>query len=92
MTPAGRIARDVGRTVFGIDPAGYHSARLGYPEELYPVILDRAGGDAVRAIVEVGAGTGIATAELLRPEVTRYVAVVAASAVTMAGKASARHR
>jgi SAM-dependent methyltransferase len=73
--PDGRIDRGVGRNIFGLDAAGYHSARLGYPDELYAEIFDRAGGDAVRAIVEIGAGTGLATSALCTPRVERYVAV-----------------
>ncbi|WP_299427434.1 trans-aconitate 2-methyltransferase [Sphingomonas bacterium] len=41
---------------------------------MYAEVLDRAGGD-VRAIVEIGAGTGLATGPLFGPRIERYVAV-----------------
>ena len=75
MRGEGRIARETGRSVFGADPAGYHAARLDYPPELYRVILDRAGGEAIRAIAEIGPGTGLATQHLLPAATERYVAI-----------------
>ncbi|QDZ07926.1 class I SAM-dependent methyltransferase [Sphingomonas panacisoli] len=71
---SGRIDRGVGRSIFGLDPAGYHAARLDYPDALYERIFDRA-DFPVRAVVEIGAGTGHATAKLLAPGVERLVAV-----------------
>lgn len=72
---SGRIDRGVGRSIFGLDPAGYHAARLDYPDALYQRLFDRADDDPIRAIVEIGAGTGHATAKLLAPGVERLVAV-----------------
>lgn len=72
---SGRIDRDVGRSIFGRDPAGYHAARLDYPDALYERLFDGADDNPIRAIVEIGAGTGHATAKLLAPGVERLVAV-----------------
>lgn len=63
MTP-GHIDRGVGRTVFGADSAGYHAARLAYPDELYAQVLTSDRPPSLRTILEVGAGTGLATARL----------------------------
>ncbi|HEX7849758.1 MAG TPA: class I SAM-dependent methyltransferase [Sphingomonas sp.] len=75
MSGEGRLAREAGRAVFGVDPAGYHSARLDYPPELYDLILDRAGSRQRRAIAEIGPGTGLATQHLLPSATERYVAI-----------------
>lgn len=75
MTVPGRIARDLGRSIFGLDPAGYHAARLDYPEALYAQLFGRADQEPIRSVVEIGAGTGHATAKLLAPSVERLVAV-----------------
>ncbi|MBS0478006.1 MAG: class I SAM-dependent methyltransferase [Proteobacteria bacterium] len=64
----------MGRSIFGLDAAGYHAARLDYPDALYDQIFDCADGP-VRAIVEIGAGTGHATAKLLARGAERLVAV-----------------
>lgn len=72
----GRLDREFGAQVFGRDPAGYHAGRVGYPDALYRAIAERTG--AVDRILEIGAGTGLATEALLRlyPE-ARLVAVEA---------------
>ncbi|MEO5494969.1 MAG: class I SAM-dependent methyltransferase [Sphingomonas sp.] len=75
MSGGGRLARETGRAVFGVDPAGYHSARLDYPAELYDLILDRAESEHLRAIAEIGPGTGLATQHLLPSASERYVAI-----------------
>lgn len=59
-----RLPLAVGRAIFGNDAAGYQAARLGYPPELYAAIADRGNG-AVRSILEIGPGTGLATRDLL---------------------------
>ncbi len=83
MRSEGRIARETGRSVFGVDPAGYHAARLDYPAELYDLILDRADGRVLRAIAEIGPGTGLATQHLLPSAAERYVAIEPDSALAV---------
>lgn len=70
-----RLPLAVGRAIFGSDAAGYQSARLGYPPELYAPIAVRGNG-AVRSILEIGPGTGLATSDLLaRLDPERLLAV-----------------
>ncbi len=59
------IARLAGRRVFGLDPAGYHSARPDYPGWVYQTLRSRRGLTRGAAAFEIGAGTGIATRHLL---------------------------
>ncbi|HYZ47349.1 MAG TPA: class I SAM-dependent methyltransferase [Sphingomonas sp.] len=61
--PARRLPRSVGGHVFGSDVEGYRVARIGYPTELYAAIRARCGG--APDTIEIGPGTGLATAELL---------------------------
>jgi SAM-dependent methyltransferase len=67
-----RLPRAAGRTIFGSDVAGYHSARPGYPEALYQLIATRR--PAFEAIAEIGPGTGIATEALAAFAPRRFVA------------------
>ena len=62
-SPPGRLDRAAGRTLFGLDSAGYHSGRIGYPEELYDRVLGRTVAEP--RVLEIGAGTGLATQDLL---------------------------
>ena len=71
----GHVLRDLGRSVFGVEPGGYHAARIDYPAELYRLITDRTAGGNFRSILEIGAGTGLATAALLPIARERYAAV-----------------
>ncbi|MDB5672906.1 MAG: methyltransferase type 11 [Alphaproteobacteria bacterium] len=59
-----RIGRAIGGGIFGTDAAGYHGARLDYPEALFDRLDAYAGGLHGASIFEVGAGTGIATRAL----------------------------
>lgn len=59
-----RLSRDVGKTIFGADVAGYAAARIGYPPQLYAAIRARC-PVAAPAVVEIGPGTGLATSEML---------------------------
>lgn len=70
---APRLDRTAGRNVFGADAAGYDSARLGYPVELYDRIFARARENPV--VLEIGAGTGLATRDLLARQPAAVVAV-----------------
>ncbi|MBX9898244.1 MAG: class I SAM-dependent methyltransferase [Qipengyuania sp.] len=73
-SPVGlRLDRTAGRSVFGADAAGYDSARLGYPVELYDRIFGRVPDNP--AVLEIGAGTGLATRGLLAREPSSLVAV-----------------
>lgn len=58
--------RSIGRRVFGRGARGYDQGRLGYPPELYALLRDRCGLGSASRVLEAGAGTGIASAELLR--------------------------
>ena len=53
------------RELFGQDVASYDAGRPGYPHRVYEVLEERAGLAPGCAVVEVGPGTGQATAELL---------------------------
>lgn len=68
------VPREMGRSIFGTDPAGYHHSRMDYPDSIYARIFERAGGHWLN-VLEVGAGTGIATAGLLHPRVDRLTAI-----------------
>jgi len=63
--PAPRIAKQVGRRAFGLDPANYHSSRPDYPEWVYQTLHSRCGLGHGAVTFEVGAGTGTATRRLL---------------------------
>ncbi len=64
------LARSDGHAIFGADAAGYHAGRLGYPDELYNIVVRDA-----RDILEIGPGTGLVTEALLARNVRRVVAV-----------------
>lgn len=70
---SGRLDRAAGRTLFGIDAAGYHSGRIGYPDELYDHVLGRT--NPAPRVLEIGAGTGLATEGLLYRGAERVTAV-----------------
>lgn len=74
---SGRLARTVGRSVFGADVDGYDVARIGYPAELYDAVSERCGRRADLCILEIGPGTGLATRDLLTLDPQRLVAVEA---------------
>lgn len=69
---AARLPRAAGRTIFGSDVAGYHSARPDYPAALYRLITARL--PAFEAIGEIGPGTGLATEALAAFNPRRFVA------------------
>ncbi len=70
--PAARLSRAAGRTVFGSDVAGYHTARSGYPDAVYRLIAARL--PAFDDIGEIGPGTGLATEALATFAPKRFVA------------------
>ena len=67
------MARDSGPALFGMDAAGYHAGRIGYPAALYDALYARIA--ARPAILEIGAGTGLVTEELLARDPAALVVV-----------------
>ena len=67
--------RRAGREAFGADPAGYHHARPAYPDWVWDLLADRCGLRPGCAVFEIGAGTGLATQELLRRGADPLVAI-----------------
>ena len=55
------LPRSFGREAFGLDPANYHVARPAYPDVVWSALRERAGLRAGIDILEIGAGTGLAT-------------------------------
>jgi SAM-dependent methyltransferase len=64
-----------GREAFGTDPAGYHRARPAYPAATWLALRQRAGLAAGIDVLEIGAGTGLATGPLLAHEPARLLAI-----------------
>ncbi len=69
------LPRDFGREAFGADPAAYHRARPPYPAATWDALRERGNLAAGLDILEIGAGTGLATAPLLAFEPARLLAV-----------------
>jgi len=67
------LDRGAGRVAFGLDPKGYHAARLPYPDELYAELFVAL--PPRPAVLEIGAGTGIVTQALLARSVGALTAV-----------------
>lgn len=61
--PVEQLAKAAGRSVFGTDPDGYHAGRVGYPDDLYDGLFARCAANP--DILEIAAGTGLATEALL---------------------------
>jgi SAM-dependent methyltransferase len=58
------LDRSDGRSIFGADASGYHQSRQGYPAALFEQLRSRV--TASPAMLEIGAGTGLASSELLK--------------------------
>lgn len=69
-----RLETAVGRSIFGDDARQYHEARADYPRALYDDISKQA-RFPVQAVLEIGAGTGLATQDLLKLRPRLYRAV-----------------
>ena len=69
------LDRSFGRTAFGDDAANYHAARPPYPEAVWIALRERAGLYPGVDILEIGAGSGLATGPLLRRDPRRLIAV-----------------
>lgn len=67
------LDRSAGRSAFGTDAAGYHAGRIGYPDALFDSVF--AGLPAHPRILEIGAGTGLATQAILAREPIELVVV-----------------
>lgn len=72
-TPTFSLSREAGGTVFGLDAEGYHSVRLPYPPELYDELFGRI--PPAPRVLEIGAGTGLATQALLARGASAVTAV-----------------
>lgn len=59
------ISLQFGRRAFGADPGGYHAARPAYPDWVFEILRDCCCLKQGTATFEIGAGTGIATRQLL---------------------------
>lgn len=70
-----RLPRAIGREIFGTDPSGYDDARLPYPQELYRAVFSQPFLPARPEILEIGAGTGLATRDLLLRRPRKLVAI-----------------
>lgn len=57
------LDRSAGRSAFGTDAAGYHAGRIGYPDALFDAVFTSL--PAHPRILEIGAGTGLATQAIL---------------------------
>ncbi len=73
QAPAAHLSRAAGRAVFGTDAAGYHASRSGYPEDLYDKVFARVVSRP--NILEIAAGTGLATEALLARDPAALVVV-----------------
>ncbi len=69
------LARSFGRQAFGLSPENYQLARPPYPPVVWDVLRQRAGLRSGISILEIGAGTGLATEHLLEQEPQRLLAV-----------------
>jgi len=69
------LARSFGREAFGLSPENYHCARPAYPPAVWDILRQRAGLRPGISILEIGAGTGLATEHLLEHNPQRLLAV-----------------
>lgn len=69
------LDRSVGRQAFGANPAAYHAARPAYPAWVFEALRKRCGLKPDTPTFEIGAGTGIATRELLNLAANPLVAI-----------------
>jgi len=70
-----RVARSEGAALFGRAAVSYESARPGYPERVYELLVEQCGLTEGCRTIEVGAGSGQATRRLLELGARPLVAV-----------------
>ena len=68
-------ARIDGERVFGEDAQGYDAGRLSYPDRVDEILSERCGIAQIRRSFEIGAGSGIATRQVLRLGVQEISAI-----------------
>ena len=64
MNRGEQISRTEGRTAFGGDVAAYCHGRPDYPQRVYDLLVERCGLGPDRRVLEIGAGSGVATRRL----------------------------
>jgi SAM-dependent methyltransferase len=69
------LDQSFGRKAFGASPADYHAARPPYPEATWLALRERGNLGAGIDILEIGAGTGLATTQLLARDPSCLVAI-----------------
>jgi SAM-dependent methyltransferase len=69
------LDRSFGRTAFGDNAANYHAARPPYPEVAWTALRERAGLRPGIDILEIRAGSGLATGPLLRHDPRSLIAI-----------------
>jgi SAM-dependent methyltransferase len=69
------LSRSFGRDAFGSDPANYHAARPPYPAATWEALRHCANLKPGIDILEIGAGTGLATEPLLEHDPARLLAI-----------------
>ena len=69
------LPRTFGRQAFGLDPAGYDTARPPYPDWVFDFLRDHCALAPNTATFEIGAGTGTATRRLLQQGANPLLAV-----------------
>ena len=69
------LARAQGRSAFGGDAENYDQARPAYPDRVFEVLRETCGLGPGTRTFEVGAGTGLATRELLRAGAAPLLAI-----------------
>lgn len=69
------LDRSFGREAFGADPANYHAARPPYPEATWAALRERANLRTGIDVLEIGAGTGLATMPLMAHDPARLTAI-----------------
>jgi SAM-dependent methyltransferase len=70
-----RIDRDAGRLLFGDDPRAYDESRPEYPDRVYELLAERAPLGPTARVLEIGAGSGLATRRIAGLGVASIVAV-----------------
>ena len=69
------LARAQGRSAFGADAENYDQARPAYPDRVFEVLRETCGLGPGTRTFEVGAGSGLATRELLRAGAAPLLAI-----------------